>query len=234
MTDPIDSFRDHFNDVVEEVQRFAALVRAREFHESSVEALGRLLQECTDGKQEAVTQGNEEDANAYLAFEYLAHALEEEFRFYLALRDDDPDRAWDHLVNAQSSAASAMKSHAVASHLEGYIRRLHEFERLLFPLPIFFSAGLIVREAKCSICGTEYGECNHVKGRPYMGRLCARIVTKSDLQEVSIVSDPANKRCRMLHYTENGVTRNAFSLRIVDNAEVQPPATTDDNSLDLD
>jgi len=221
MKDPIESFRGHFNDVIEEVQRFAFFVRAKEFQEASIETLEKLLGECTEAKEKAIAQNAEGEANAYLAFEFMAKAMTEEFRFYLGLKADDPDAAWDHLINAQSYAASAMQSHAVASHLEECIQKLHALERVLFPQPIFFSSGFIVRESECSICGAEYGECDHIKGRPYMGKMCARIVKEAELREASIVSDPANKHCRALHYTDKGITRNVFSQRIVSRADAQ-------------
>jgi hypothetical protein len=225
MTNPIESFRDRFNDVIEAVQRFAVFVRGREFQEQSITQLEELLAECSAAKEKAIADQSEDAANAYLAFEFMAKALAEEFRFYLALKSDDPDSAWDHLVNAESSSTAAMKSHAVASHLDRYIQRLHALEHLLFPQPVFFSSAFIVRESECSICGAEYGECSHVKGRPYIGKLCARIVKKADLQEVSVVCDPADRRCRALHYTDNGVTRNIFTQREVKDgdAEQSPP-----------
>jgi hypothetical protein len=117
--------------------------------------------------------------------------------------------------------------HAVASHLEEYIKRLYDLERLLFPQPVFLSSGFVVRESECSICGAEYGECNHIKGLPYMGKLCARIVKEADLQEVSVVSDPADKRCRVLHYTDDGVTRNVFTQRVISKADAQHDAVQD-------
>ena len=225
MNNPIESFKDHFNDVVEELQRFAVFVRAKEFQEQSIAKLEKLLAECSEFKAKAIFEQSEDEANAYLAFEFMAHALIEEFRFYLALKADDPDSAWDHIVNAESSSAAAMKSHAVASHLEEYIQRLYSLERLLFPKPVFFSSGFIVRESECSICGAEYGECSHVKGRSYMGKLCARIVKKAELQEFSLVYDPADKHCRVLYYTDDGVKRNVLTQRVVkeEDAKQSPP-----------
>jgi hypothetical protein len=221
MKDQIESFRDHFNDLIEEVKRFAFFVRAKEFQEASINTLEKLIGECTEAKERAIARNAEEEANAFLAFEFMTTALIEEFHFYLDLKADDPDAAWDHLINAQSSTTSAIKSHAVASHLEGYVQRLYALERLLFPQLVFFSSGFIVRESECSICGADYGECDHIKGRPYMGKMCARIVKEAELREASIVSDPANKHCRALHYTDKGITRNVFSQRIVSSANTQ-------------
>jgi hypothetical protein len=225
MKTPIEVFREHFNDVIEEVQRFAVFVRGIEFQFESISKLEALEQESLTAKLAAVDRQSEDEANAYLAFETMAKALSEEFRFYIKLKNDLPDEAWDHLINAQSCAATAMKAHGVASHLDGYIQRLHTLERLFFPTPVFFSSGFIVRNSECSICHSEYGECSHLKGRPYMGQICTRIVTDAELLEVSVVSDPADKHCRALHYTEDGVPRNVFTQRVMEDKEAQQDAS---------
>lgn len=222
MKKTVNSFGERFNEVVQQVERFAFLVRGRKFHASSINALAELLRDCKTSKDRAIAEQLEDDANAYLSFEYMAKALVEEFRFYLALKDDDPDAAWDHLINAQSAAASAMKSHSIASHLTGYIQKLDGLERLLFPKPIFFSCTLIVMESKCSICGEDYEECDHVIGIPYMGRLCARIITKYDIPEVSPVSDPANKHARVLSLPdEQGIERSFFTHEAIEQEVAQ-------------
>ena len=46
-----------------------------------------------------------------------------------------------------------------------------------------------------------------------MGELCARIVTKCDVQEVSLVEEPASKHCRLTAVSdEDGVMRDPLSL----------------------
>src|SRR5262249_41183966 len=91
MKNPIESFRDHFNEVVEDVQRFAIFVRGKEFQEDAITTMERLLSECTQAKEAAIKRKSEEEANAYLAFEFMAKALAEELHFYLALKADSPD-----------------------------------------------------------------------------------------------------------------------------------------------
>lgn len=215
MTSPIDLFKAHFDHIMKRVQHFAIYVRGREFQEVGKTEIEALLDECRINKGKAISYGIENEANAFLAFEFMTRALIEEFKFCLALKDDDPDSAWDHLVDAQNHATSAMKSHAVAGDLDEYIRRLDSLEKSLFPQPIFLSPGYIVKESKCSICGTLYGECDHIKGHPYMGQLCSRIVTEAILREASVVCNPASKHCRLLKFEENGVWRNAFTYRVM-------------------
>jgi hypothetical protein len=220
MENNIEAFRDHFNDVIERIHKYAIFVRGREFQEESIHTAEKLLRECIEGKNGAIEEQREDEANAFLAFELMARAVIEEFRFCLALKDDDPDAAWNHLINCQTSSALAMKSHVVASHLDKYIERLYALERLLFPQPVFFSSAFIVKKSECSICGAEYGECDHIKGRPYMGQLCGRIAKEVDIREVSVVSEPADKHCRSISYTEDGVTRNVFTQRVTGKIEI--------------
>lgn len=240
----MNSFLERFNGIVRQVQAFAFFVRGQEIQEASITTLKDLLSECTTQKRRAIAEQNESDANAYLALEFMTKALIEEFRFYLALKRDAVGAAWDHLVNAQTAVANAMKSHQVASNLGGqhyqfqdpghkgedekdfefggYLGRLHLLERLLFPKPTFFSSGLIVRESQCSICASQYEECDHVKGRPYMGELCARVITKCEVLEVSAVSNPADKRARVLSYSDgDGQMRDSFTGRKISGEDVQ-------------
>lgn len=42
----------------------------------------------------------------------------------------------------------------------------------------YASMGIIVDEAKCSVCGNEYGECEHERLQEYEGRICYKVPTK--------------------------------------------------------
>ncbi len=213
------SYRPHVNKLLTSEQRYAVFVRAIELQQESAERLQGLISQCKDLKEAWIALGEDSEANAFLCFEQMATALFEEIQCYLALKADDADGAWNHLINAEGHASSAMKAHEFASHLEGYIKRLYSLEEAFFPLPVFFSSGFIVKKSQCSICGSEYGECDHIKGRPYMGKICARIITEAELLEGSVVSDPADRRCRALSFTDEGVTRNAFTLRVSDSGK---------------
>ncbi|QKK06960.1 MAG: hypothetical protein HND58_01480 [Planctomycetota bacterium] len=173
-----------------------------------------MIERTTRLKGDAVATRDEAIANELLAYEYMLDALANELDMYIALKQDAPGRAWTHLVNAQMAASHAVKAHEVAARLELlYIPRLHALERLCFPKQVFASVSFIVEESECSICHAAYGECDHIKGRPYMGELCARIVTKCDVQEVSLVEEPASKHCRLTAVSdEDGVMRDPLSL----------------------
>jgi len=82
------------------------------------------------------------------------------------------------------------------------------------------------RSENCGICGSDYEDCGHVSGRAYMGRLCCRIVRQfASLDHVAIVEEPADKRCRVTHFSEGDKRRNKMTWRL------EEPRTGDGTAL---
>jgi hypothetical protein len=132
---------------------------------------------------------------------------------WVALKDEQPALAWDALIEAGTSARNAIRAHPIAQHLESYVEKLDALEKLLFPPMIFVSIGIIVHESRCTICGSEYGECEHIKGMVYMGQICSCEITKCDIYERSIVPDPANKHARMIVISDDDIMRDLLTWR---------------------
>jgi hypothetical protein len=70
---------------------------------------------------------------------------------------------------------------------------------------------MIVQSQKCSICGEEYENYEHVKGRPYIGKFCIVSLIPPAVDHVAIVDNPANKRCRILKFSTEGGYRNRMT-----------------------
>ncbi len=61
------------------------------------------------------------------------------------------------------------------------------------------SVGCSVEKGMCSICGKELGQCRHVKGRTYNGKLCwAELIGAKDAYEWSFVAVPAQRRAGVI------------------------------------
>jgi hypothetical protein len=208
------TFRAEFLEIVEECERFAWLCRSSRLQRESAAKLRAMLAKASEHKAAAIGYRDEPTANEMLAYECALEALANELEMYVALKADAATVAWKHLVNAQMAAGAAVRAHAAAAHLEKtYIPRLYALERLLFSKQLFMSVGFITDESECSICHAVYGECDHIKGRPYMGQFCARVVTKASVREISFVEVPADKHCRVTSITDNdGVARDPLSL----------------------
>jgi len=216
MNKKVKAFQDKFNEFIFECQRFCFMSRAKEFQLEACEKLSELRKEASRLKEQMIAAAEEYSANAILSFEEMINALTSELRMWVALKEDEPSLAWNFLIDAQGAARTAMQAHEVASHLEDYVERLHTLEQLLFPPQVFFSPDIVIEHSKCSICGQEYGECDHIVGRAYMGEMCVRIITEiKEVREVSIVDEPANKHARILTITDGSVYRDFLTWRVV-------------------
>lgn len=196
-------------------QRFCFAARAREYQIEAIEQLGKLRSKTTDLKAAMVAVQNEDYANQLLSIEEMINALTHELKMWVAFKDDDPHKAWAHLVEAQSAVHRAIQAHEIAGHLEPYAERLYALEVLLFPPQTFMSVGMIVRRSSCSICGMEYGDCEHIKGKAYMGQHCVKIIDDAEALEASIVAEPANKHCRILSISDENGARDLMTWRII-------------------
>lgn len=217
MNEKVHKFEIEFSETANDLQKFCFMTRAKELQAEACATLETLKEKASRIKQEVISCRDEDAANAMLSFEETITALLCELRMWIALKNDDADSAWNFLVSAQYAARTAMQAHSVANHLNGYVNHLYVLEQVLFPPLAFFSPGLIIEQSKCSICGQEYGECEHIVGRAYMGEICTRIIEKiKEIKEFSIVSEPANKRARITRITdEDGILRDVMTWRAV-------------------
>ena len=220
MNKEVESFLKEFIEVIRECEKFCFMSRGKEFQQEAVKKLTTFKQKVTSLKEQMIKVKDEDSANTMLSLENLIDAMINELKMWIALKEDNPNKAWDFLINAQSAVRTAAQAHhsiAIDLNAEGYANKLHLLEKLLFPPQMFFSPGLIIEKAECSICGEEYGECEHIVGKAYMGKICYKIITKiKEMKEVSIVEEPANKHARMLQFTDEVVTRDFMTWRRIE------------------
>lgn len=217
----IEVFLKEFNEVIRECGKFCFMSRGKEFQQEAVKKLTTLNQRATSLKEQMIKVKEENSANIILSLENLILAMVNELEMWIALKEDNPNKAWDFLINAQYAIRTAAQAHNIGLELnaERYANKLDLIEKLLFPPLIFFSPGLIIKNAKCSICSKEYGECDHIVGKAYMGKMCHRIIKNMEAKEISIVEEPANKRARILEFTNNGVTRDFMTWKRIEKNE---------------
>lgn len=203
-----------FNDQIKEAEVFLSIARDSTLQRQAVEKLQVLATSVAAEKDGAIKNSNEDYANLLLGCECVAAALIAELRMWLLLKEGKPDAAWDELINAQMVSIDAIRAHPGFAHLSEHNRKLEAIEELVFPSQVFISSGMIAGKQECSICGEEYGDCDHLVGKPYMGKFCNIIARDLSLDHVAIVEHPADKRCRVLHFDVDGGTRNRMSWKI--------------------
>lgn len=76
------------------------------------------------------------------------------------------------------------------------------------------SVGCAVKKSICSVCGMDYGSCEHRKGEQYAGQLCTAVLCEpTDAYEFSFVAVPAQPQA--------GVLRKGLSPEMPDAAELK-------------
>lgn len=210
----ISGWVEKFNSVVNDANQLISVARDTELQKAAVQALADLSTELETWKKHAIASGNEDVANLILAMECVAACLASEITMYILLKAGKPEKAWDSLVDAQSNARDAIHAHPSFAHIATQVDRLHMIEKIIFPPQMFLSAGLIVERTICTICGQDYEECSHVVGFPYWGFFCRRQLKGIRPDHVALVKNPANKRCRITHYSVEGGMRNRMTYRV--------------------
>lgn len=92
-----------------------------------------------------------------------------------------------------------------SKHLSFFENQLISLEKL-YPYNIFFSIGAVVDYFECSICGLDIDsdKCPHFKGELYNGEIAVAIAKNiRELDHVSMVKNPADKRC-IVQYDDEG------------------------------
>lgn len=204
----------YFNGVVEYCETFCFITRDNELQSDSIAKLSELNNLCLALKQQAIANNHEDFANVLLGFECVSRGLAAELEMWILLKQGRPDDAWDKLIEAQMAVVDSVRAHGSFAHNTAKVSNLEDIKRLIFPPQVFVSAGLTVGRQECSICGAEYGECEHLIGKPYWGELCHVIARDIQADHVAMVEHPADKRCRgTAFYTENG-QRNRMTWKI--------------------
>jgi len=203
------------NEAILELEVYNYITRDSDLQQTACQKLAALLKRIEALKQAAAERSDENMANTLLGYECAVAFVNASISMWILLKEGRPDDAWRRLVEAQQFVADAVRAHPGFAHMEIHGRRLRAIEELIFPPQNFTSLGMIVRKRMCSICDEEYGECDHLVGRPYMGRLCRTVVTEIEhVDHLALVSEPANKNARIVEFSVQGGRRNKMTWKV--------------------
>jgi len=177
-------------------------------------ALDEMVERVSSVLDISQEQNFETLSNLLTGFICHVRSMQFELRAYLHMKDGDMSAAWNAIVDARGASYAAIRADSMYSDVcKTRIAHFDEMEKLLFPPQLFLSAGGVVKSSECSICNADYRNCNHIAGRIYNGQFCSRIVTKFIPNEVSIVKDPADRKCRATSFSEGNEKYDTLTLR---------------------
>jgi hypothetical protein len=214
MNSEVEKFADRFEHALREYRRLFYMTRGKEFQLQAYEDLDSFKAEIDKAKEGAISATDEDSANALLGFQEAIEAMKCELMMWIKLKEDDPNSAWDYLVDAQMDVSNAIDAHQMFEKFTSCTQRLDVLEKTLFPPQTYLSTGSVVSKLECSICGKEAGECDHLPGKPYMGRLCHRIVRGLKFREISIVQEPGSKHHRVTAISDGKDWRDVMTGRV--------------------
>jgi len=209
-----------FDSLAESAQTLAFAPRGLELQQAMCEEIDDFLAEGAVAKTDAFARSDESDANYTLAMELSLKVIWHELRMWICIKSNAGENAWDNLVEAQYHCMRAidvreqLEGSGAATRLESLLSKLLFIERTVFPPQSFMSVGGRISRRVCTICQRSYDECEHIKGRAYMGEMCATRIGEMDLEEVSFVAEPANKHCRVTHFSDSTGKRNKMTWRV--------------------
>ena len=166
---------------------------------------------CHGARLTAIMAGSERAANDLLGLAAIGNSLACELEVYVLLKDGASETAWIRLIDAQDAIVAASRASCSFSNLDAKFERLREMEKWLFPPQSFTSAGMIAGRQDCSICRDDYSKCNHIAGRPYMGRFCNVELKNIRPDHVALVEAPYDRRCRVTSFSVTGGSRNKMT-----------------------
>jgi hypothetical protein len=133
-----------------------------EFQRENIEKLGSLRDRLKTLRDNAISQSNEPHANAAFRAQMLVSGIKHFLEMWVRLKEDDPVKAWDSLVEAQQKLEIAQRI-LFDPDTNNLLMHLLAVEQAVFPPQTFFSSAYTYPEAICSICNQTYGECGHVR-----------------------------------------------------------------------
>lgn len=221
--DNLSQLIEEFDEVISSTKNVAFLSIGIEIQKNEIEFIKKCRSLLSNSKTQFQLKFLEDEANTIFLIENTLLAIQNEIQMLVNFKEDKMDEAWENLVKAQTTFSSVIRNYPENQKPDTkYLERLSAYEKLLFPKIFFQSAGSIVKKSHCSICKKEYGECDHLKGKLYNGELCCRIITEQELEEISIVENPANKLCRILTFKRGGITIDLLTLRKVIESKKNP------------
>ena len=190
------SYIEEFNEAVTHFGQFCFCTIDSGLQKEASAQIYTALQQLAQDKAAAVAAGDERWANFLLGCECRLKGVRAEISMWLSLKEEKPHEAWRLLVDAQGFTLDAMKADD-GFQLQPVIDHLAKIERVVFPPQAFMSAGMVCDYEECSICNGDYEDCDHIKGRPYMGEFCTVILFGCEPDHVALVDEPASKVCRV-------------------------------------
>lgn len=150
-------------------------------------------------KLQALADNDEQTAKLIWCYEQILNVQSNYLSVFLELKKGQYYQAWCTLERVEiglNSLARHFTQNSDDEFMLIFIEKHSEQFQKLFPYKWFISPAFIQLEKKCSICRKTISirePCGHLKGEIYHGEECLHKITKAELLELSVVTNPVQK-----------------------------------------
>jgi hypothetical protein len=177
-----------------------------------------LLLKIDRYRHQAIEVQNEEQANAAFVNLNIIEGVLYHLQLWTLAKADRVAEAWDQLVEAQDALRLVLRF-VQEDKIRLWYQDLLVLETILFPPQRFVSDAHCFKYSECTICDRTYGECDHIAGYLYMGRLCQqRVCDIHSVDHLAIVDHPRDKGCRFTKIKINGYMWCTLTRRQLESA----------------
>lgn len=215
----IEKITEKYNNIIDKALKFNYLVRDSELQQEQIDILNEFIQEVKYYKAQAIEKQYEYYANMFFHIQCVANSFISILTMWIELKNNNNKNAWNKLIDAQEYLSVAMRVEGNQFGLDDLMQEFQKIETIVFPgWNLYNSSGFVEQGGKCSICSTEYGQCDHLEGLIYMGRLCYIYDTiPLFLDHTAFVKNPKDKRCIIEWIsTDDGKKRDYITWKILD------------------
>ena len=159
-----------------------------------IEELTNKLDSC----RETISDDNESILNEFFVLSCYIYLFKSYTDMWLRIVDGQFSTSWGCLQDSLDGLRTVKKfAFTKNSKTIDFLEfQLTQLERL-YPYNIFTSIGAFFKRIECNICGRDMDtpECIHLKGELYNGEMAYGIVHEISPDHLSLVENPADKRC---------------------------------------
>jgi len=197
------------------IENIFDLSKKRKYEEvyKKVDKLNSLIKEL---KKKAITNKDEKSANILFLVKLYVKSLDFLNKFWRLSEKLEYQDAWSCLQDAIdplytiSNFIKEEDDFSVMKILD-YLERIEK----LYPFVYFNSIETVNKKKTCSICKKSpfSKECNHLAGRLYMGEMAYNTVEDFEFLGVSLVKNPADKKCIIfMNCDKQNIEKTPFKL----------------------
>lgn len=152
-------------------------------------------------------RGNCQVSNMLWRIQKRISIFSEYKEIFQLLRNGEYFKAWCQAEQTEIAIKFLLKNFPDDKNLVEGIRLHIQKLQQLYPYRLFTSTVIVVKQAKCSICGQKLllrHNCEHKIGKVYNGEMCCKIITDCELKGADIVSNPEHKYTVLFTTNEKG------------------------------